>query len=264
MAEATSLSSLQFFALMQPGQAYIVVGHSMSTIYSTTTDVESLHGKIILFKDDHRGSRERIPIIMPKISAFQWKKCKVIDDKEKLCAWYSDNPSKHGKLWDPDTGAGTKNELFAPRMIALPLQAVSIYQGLKGGVMPHKLLNEIENHLASLDTKLDNGDEWGLVQKWLLIASQKDGGGGNPTKSKSHIALTTEVLLTNDNLIEHWISDRIDSMLGPRPDVSLQSGDARQHGSSPEHVWHHCIQSWQKFGSCDVHPPAINRNRSRG
>jgi hypothetical protein len=40
IAEATSLTSLQFFALMQPDQAHIMVGHSLSTIYSTTTDVE--------------------------------------------------------------------------------------------------------------------------------------------------------------------------------------------------------------------------------
>ena len=86
----------------------------MSTIYSTTTNVESLHGKIILFTGNHRGNRECIPILLPKISAFQWKKCKAIDDKEKLRAWYSDNPGKHGKLWDPDVGAGTKNELFVP------------------------------------------------------------------------------------------------------------------------------------------------------
>jgi hypothetical protein len=179
-AEATSLSSLQFFVLMQPDQAHIMVGHSMSTIYSTTTNVESLHGKIILFTGNRRGSRECIPIVLPKISAFQWKKCKVINDKEKLCAWDSDNPGEHGKLWDPNVGAGTKNELFVPRMIALPLRAVSIYQGLKGGVMPHELLDAIENHLASPDIELNNGDEWGLIQKWLLIASQKDRGGRRP------------------------------------------------------------------------------------
>ncbi len=89
--------------------------------------------------------------------------------------------------------------------------------------MPHELLNAIKNHLTSPDTELNNCDEWGLVQKWLLVASQKDGGGGDPTKSKSSIALTTEALITNDGLIEHWISNRINSTLGPRPDVSLQT-----------------------------------------
>jgi hypothetical protein len=89
--------------------------------------------------------------------------------------------------------------------------------------MPHKLLNAIENHLSSQDTELDNGDEWGLVKKWLLVASQKDGGGGNPTKSKSHIAFNTDPLITNDDLIDRWISDRIDATLGPRPDVSPQT-----------------------------------------
>jgi hypothetical protein len=195
----------------------------MSTIYSTTTDVESLHGKIVLFTGDRRGSRECIPIVLPRISAFQWKKCAVIDDKDKLRAWYSDNRAEHGKLWDPAADAGTKNELVVPRMIALPLRAVKLYQGLKGGAMPHELLDAIENHLSSQDTELDNGDEWGLVQKWLLVASQKDGGGGDPTKSKSHIAFNTDPLITNDDLIDRWISDRIDATLGPRPDVSPQT-----------------------------------------
>jgi len=35
--EATSSPGLQFYAYMQPGEAFMVLGHSMSTIYSTTT-----------------------------------------------------------------------------------------------------------------------------------------------------------------------------------------------------------------------------------
>jgi hypothetical protein len=77
---------------------------------------------------------------------------------------------------------GTRGELHVPRMIALPLRAASLYHQFKGPVMPHKLLNAIELHLASPDATLDNGDEWGLVQKWLIVASQKDGGGGGPHK----------------------------------------------------------------------------------
>ena len=63
-------------------------------------------------------------------------------------------------------------------MIALPLWVASLYHHFKGVVMPYKLLNAIEQHLASLDTSLGNRDDWVLVQKWLLMASQKDGGGG--------------------------------------------------------------------------------------
>jgi hypothetical protein len=63
--EATSLSGLQFYAYMQPGEAFMVVGHSMSTIYSTTTDIATLHGKVVLFTGDRKGMRECIPIILP-------------------------------------------------------------------------------------------------------------------------------------------------------------------------------------------------------
>jgi hypothetical protein len=89
---------LQFHAYVQPGEAFMVVGHSMSTIYSTTTDITTLHGKVVLFMGDCKGTRECEPIILPPQSAFEWKKCSVIDDKDKLLSWYADNPSEYGNL----------------------------------------------------------------------------------------------------------------------------------------------------------------------
>ena len=43
--EATGNAGLQFYAYMQPGEAFLVLGHSLSSIYSTTADVASYHGK---------------------------------------------------------------------------------------------------------------------------------------------------------------------------------------------------------------------------
>ena len=80
--------------------------------------------------------------------------------------------------------------------------------------MPHELLQALKLHLSSNETELDNGDDWGMVQKWLLIAAQTD--DVNPTKS--HIAFSTGALLSNDELIHRWIGDRLDSTLGRRPD----------------------------------------------
>ncbi len=54
---------------------------------------------------------------------------------------------------------GPKVELHVPRMIALPLQAASLYRQLKGAVMPQELLDAVEKHLASPATSLDNGDD---------------------------------------------------------------------------------------------------------
>jgi hypothetical protein len=73
--EATSSPGLQFYAYMQPGEAFMVLGHSMSTIYSTTTDISTLHGKIVLFTGDRKGTRECVPIILSPQSTFEWKKC---------------------------------------------------------------------------------------------------------------------------------------------------------------------------------------------
>ena len=209
---------LQFHAYVQPGEAFMVVGHSMSTIYSTTTDITTLHGKVVLFMGDCKGTHECVPIILPPQSAFEWKKCSVIDDKDKLLSWYADNPSEYGNLWDPTLADGMRVELHVPRMIALPLRAASLYHQFNGPVMPHEFLNAVEHHLESPDTSLDNGDDWGLVQKWLLVAAQKDGGGGNTAKSKSYVAFRTDALLSNGDLIHHWIADKLDSTLGRRPE----------------------------------------------
>jgi hypothetical protein len=214
---------------------------SMSTIYSTTRDVASLHGKIVLFTGDRKGGRECIPVILPPLAAFAWTTCKAIDDKSKLMAWYQDNPTEYGHLWDPTAGDGTKEDILVPRLIALPLRTAKLYHQLSGAVMPHELLDLLETHLASPETSLDNGDDWGLVQKWLLVAAQKDGGNGDPNKLKSHIAFRVDALLSNDTLIHCWISDRLDATLGKHPEpmvantmVGLQGNMAAMRNMATE------------------------------
>ncbi len=108
------------FAYMQPGEAFMVVGHTLSTIYSSTTDVATYHGKIVLFTGDWTGTRECVPILLPSLITFGWKKCLVVDDKTKLGAWYADNPLEYGKLWDPTGQDGMRAELHVPRMIVSP------------------------------------------------------------------------------------------------------------------------------------------------
>ena len=69
--EATSSPDLQFYAYMQPGESFMVVGHSMATIYSTMTDIATLHGKVVLFTGDRKGTHECVPIVLPPQSAFK-------------------------------------------------------------------------------------------------------------------------------------------------------------------------------------------------
>jgi hypothetical protein len=82
--EATAVPGLHFFAYMQPGEAFMVVGHTMSTIYSTTTDVAIYHGKVVLFTGDRTGTRKCVPVILPPLLTLAWKKCLVVDDKTRL------------------------------------------------------------------------------------------------------------------------------------------------------------------------------------
>jgi hypothetical protein len=89
--------------------------------------------------------------------------------------------------------------------------------------MPHELLAAIKRHLASNETTLDNGDDWGLVQQWLLVASQRDDGGGDPAKRKPFLSLRADPLLSNDPLIICWTTNRIDTSFGRRPDFMSPS-----------------------------------------
>jgi hypothetical protein len=202
---------------MQPGEAFIVLGHSMATIYSTATDIATFHGKIVLFIGDRKGMRDCIAVVLPPQSAFEWTKCKVLDDPEALQEWYADDRSQFGKLRDPQQGDAAKVEVHVPRMIALPLQAAQLYQNFNGPVRPHELLAAIEQHLASPDTDLDNGDDWGLIKKWLTVAAQTD-GGQDTAKPKSHIAFATNAIITSDELIHQWFADRLDATMGKRPE----------------------------------------------
>ncbi len=151
-------------------------------------------------------------------AAFAWNTCKAIDNKSKLMAWYQDNQTEYGNIWDPTVQDGTKEDILVPQLIALPLQAAKLYHKHGGVVMPHELLDALETHLSGPDTSLDNGDDWGLVQKWLLVVAQEDGGNGDLNKSKSHIAFWVDALLSNDTLIHPWISNRLNATLGRRPD----------------------------------------------
>ncbi len=171
--EATAVPGLQFYAYLQPGEAFLVVGHTMSTLYSTTTDVATHHGKEVLFTRDRTGTRECVPVILPPNLAFAWKKCMVVDDKTRLREWYANQgSSEYGNLWDPTPQDGTREEINVLPMIALPLCAAKLYHQFTGPVMPHELLAAVEDHLASSETSFGNGNDWGLVQKWLMVAAQ--------------------------------------------------------------------------------------------
>ncbi len=103
-------------------------------------------------------------------------------------------------------------------MIALPLQVTKLYHQFKGVVMPHELLDAVEVHLAGPETSLDNRDDWGLVQKWILGTAQED--SSNLT-SKSFLAFRTDTLWSSDDLIHRWIDDCLDATLGRHPNETI-------------------------------------------
>ena len=159
-------------------------------------------------------TRQCALVVLPPLAAFAWKKCLAINDRSKLTEWYANNCAEYGNLWDPTPQDGPRTELLVPLMIALPLWAAKLYYNFNGAVMPHELLATLEQHLSSPATALNNGDEWGLVQRWLLVAAQRDDGGGDTTKRQLHIAFHTGSLLSNDSLI-HWLTNnRLDTTLG--------------------------------------------------
>ena len=65
--EATAIPGLQFFAYMQPGEAFLVVGHTLSIIYSTTTDITNYHSKVILFTGDRTATHACVLVVFALI-----------------------------------------------------------------------------------------------------------------------------------------------------------------------------------------------------
>ena len=80
--EAKSSPGLQFYAYMQPGKFFMVVRHSMETIYSTTTDIAMLHGKVVLFTGDRKGTRKCGLIVLPPQSTLSGRNARSLMKKK--------------------------------------------------------------------------------------------------------------------------------------------------------------------------------------
>jgi len=116
-----AIPGLQFYAYdMQLGEAFLVVGHTLSTIYSTTTDVANYHGKVILFTGDRTATRECVPVVLPPLAVFAWEKCMVVDDRSKLAEWYADNHAEYGNLWDPAPQDGLERSCSSRGLLLSP------------------------------------------------------------------------------------------------------------------------------------------------
>ena len=205
--EATALPGLQFYAYMQPGVPFLVVGHTLSTIYSTTTDITNYHGKVILFTRDRTATRKCVPVVLPPLSAFAWKKCRAVNDRSKAGRVVCQQSSQVWEFVGPDPAGWDSNGAARTMDDCSPLWVAKLYHNFNGVVMPHELLAALEQYLSSPATALDNWDEWGLVQHWLLVTTQRDDNGGDPTKRQSHIWFNTGSLLSNNALIHWWTID---------------------------------------------------------
>jgi hypothetical protein len=187
-------------------------------------EIVAYHGKVVPFTGNCKGNRECTPVILPPQNPFKRKKCLPINNKPKLFEWYVDNLSQYGMLWDPSAADGIKVEIKVPHTIALPPPSSTPLPNIfMGTMMPQELLEALGSHLGGNDTSLSNGEDWGLVQKWLLVALQMDGRNGNPTRFKLHPAFQMDPILSNDNLIYRWISKRLDATLGRLPDPNSAS-----------------------------------------
>ena len=127
------------------------------------------HGKVVLFTGDRTATHECVPVVLPPLSAFAWKKCRVVTNRSKLAKWYADNPAEYRNLWDPTPQDGTRTELLVLKMLALALWAAKLYHNFIGAVMPHEMLAAIEQHLsspASLPSTTGTSGDWSNNGCW--------------------------------------------------------------------------------------------------
>ena len=96
-----------------------------------------------------------------------------------------------------------------PHMLAIPLIAVKLFELHKKGKMPHECLDILISHL---EVNKESGNEWHLIQDWLITAAYCD---AKKRKKSSVISIEIEGVTCDDDKVREWSKNRLDETIGP-------------------------------------------------
>jgi hypothetical protein len=206
----TNVQQFRVYLAMLGGQPYVTMIHTPGVYFSIAQATSQYQGKVQAFIVDHRATKEPTPVCLPTTKTWEWHtghaNCSFSFDKLK--EFYGEEANK-GKLWMPGVGDGVAKEAKIPNLLAIPNALVDLLRPQGTAITPYAVLETIDNFIKS--DGHPGGPQWDCVRKWCLVASQTG------TNGKSKVFMDTNPVTIDNEDFDHWVRNRLDVLLGPRP-----------------------------------------------
>ncbi len=178
-----ALQDFRTYLLIKPGTVFVTVLHSPIKFVVLFEGTQHLQGRVIGFVGDRTMAKDPTPIILPQEKTWKWKTQNCNTNPTSLEDYYQDE-TRRGKLWSPDLSKDFKEEIQVPHLLSIPLTLFSMIREEQRPLMPqdiHALMSTLTSEAEDASTA---GQEWNLISKWCIMASQK---GGNRQKQYTRI-----------------------------------------------------------------------------
>ena len=211
---------------MKPGSALVTVMHSPMKFVAISNATQHLQGRYIGFVGDCTATKDPTSIILPQQKTWRWEMTLVATDAAAMAAYYAEDNTRRGNLWAP-TIVG--NEGGEGVILAIPVVLFQALRAEKKPLMPCEAY-KITMGIVNAAQDVDNAQaDWDLVLSWCLLAAQL-----NLVGNSSHLNLAVEAVTEGgEEYFVKWIDQRLDSTLGPRPNLgpgrTANMGTTRQN-----------------------------------
>jgi hypothetical protein len=177
---------------------------------------------MMAFIGNHRGSKEHIPVCLPRIKAWEWHTGNAIADFTKVKAYYAVKATK-GTLWMPGANDDPLSAVPVPNLLAIPNALINLLRTLGPAINLHDVLATVDNFIQN--SRHPQGMQWECVQWWCLVACQA------AKMEKSKVFLDSIPITIDDKEFDHWVGNKLDITLGPRPSGATSAITASAAGT---------------------------------
>jgi hypothetical protein len=122
-------------------------------------------------------AKDPTPIMLSQEKTWKWKTQNCNTNPTSLEDYYQDE-TQRGKLWSPDLSEDFK-EIQVPHLLSIPLTLFSVVREERHPLMPHNIHALVSTLTSEAEDASMAGQEWNLISKWCIMASQKKGTGRN-------------------------------------------------------------------------------------
>jgi hypothetical protein len=172
-----ALQDFRTYLLIKPGTVFVTVLHSPIKFVALSEGTQHLQGRVIGFVGDRTMAKDPTPIMLPQEKTWKWKTQNCNTNPTSLEDYYQDE-TQRGKLWSPDLSKDFE-EIQVPHLLSIPLILFSMIWEERRPLMPHEIHALVSTLMSEADDASTAGQEWNLISKWCIMASQKEGTGRN-------------------------------------------------------------------------------------